>query len=100
LAVYEGNKVSGDFGSVEVLERNKQSLVGALFYIVLPPPPPGHPLYYDNHQKVDEKPKIGGKGMLPACCLPLWGREGVTLLAAAKNKRIIEKEDFNKAVIS
>jgi hypothetical protein len=29
--------------------------------------------------------KKGGKGMLPACCLPLWGREGVTLLAAAEN---------------
>jgi hypothetical protein len=35
--------------------------------------------------------------MLPVCCLPLWGREGVTLLAAAENKRITEKEDFNKA---
>jgi hypothetical protein len=27
---------------VEILERNKQSLLGALFYIVLPPPPLGH----------------------------------------------------------
>jgi hypothetical protein len=43
--------------------------------------------------------KRGGKGMFPACCLPLWGREGVTLLAAAENKRITQKkEDFNKAL--
>jgi hypothetical protein len=36
--------------------------------------------------------KRGGKGMLPACCFPLWGREGVTLLAAAENKRITQKK--------
>jgi hypothetical protein len=36
--------------------------------------------------------KRGGKGMLPACCLPLWEREGVTLLAAAENKRITQKK--------
>jgi hypothetical protein len=41
--------------------------------------------------------KRGGKGMLPACCLPLWGREGVTLLTAAENKRITGKKDFYKA---
>ncbi len=32
------------------------------------------------HRKVDEKP--GVKGMLPLGCLPLWGREGVTLIVA------------------
>jgi hypothetical protein len=36
--------------------------------------------------------KRGSKGMLPVCCLPLWGREGVTLLAAAENKRITKKK--------
>jgi hypothetical protein len=35
--------------------------------------------------------KRGGKGMLPACCLPHWGREGVTLTAATENKRITQK---------
>ena len=36
--------------------------------------------------------------MLPTCCFPLWGREGVTHMAAAENKRIThKKEDFNKA---
>jgi hypothetical protein len=30
--------------------------------------------------------KRGGKGMLPLGCFPLWGREGVILLAAAENK--------------
>jgi hypothetical protein len=36
--------------------------------------------------------KRGGKGMLPVCCLPLWGREGVTLPAAAENKQITKKK--------
>jgi hypothetical protein len=35
--------------------------------------------------------------MLPACCLPLWGREGVTLLAAAENYRMTGKKGFNRA---
>jgi hypothetical protein len=43
--------------------------------------------------------KRGGKGMLPLGCLPHWGREGVTLPAAAENKRITGKEDFNKVLI-
>jgi len=29
----------------------------------------------------------GVKGMLPACCLPHWGREGVTLIASSKCKK-------------
>ena len=36
--------------------------------------------------------KEGVKGMLPACCLPHWGREGVTLLAAAENTRVTQKK--------
>jgi len=36
------------------------------------------------------------KGMLPLGCFPLWGREGVILQAAAENKRIETKEDFNR----
>jgi hypothetical protein len=40
--------------------------------------------------------KEGGKGMLPACCLPLWGREVVTLIAAAENySNDFKKEGFN-----
>jgi hypothetical protein len=35
--------------------------------------------------------------MLPLGCLPLRGREGVILQAAAENKRIETKEDFNRA---
>jgi len=30
----------------------------------------------------------GVKGMIPACCLPLWGREGVTLIASTKCKKM------------
>jgi hypothetical protein len=44
--------------------------------------------------------EIGGvKGMLPLGCLPLWEREGVILQAAAENKRIETKEDFNRAIL-
>jgi hypothetical protein len=38
--------------------------------------------------------------MLPACCLPLWGREGVTLPAAAENKRITGKRGFQQSLFS
>jgi len=41
--------------------------------------------------------KRGGKRMLPTCCLPLWGRVGVTLLAAAENKRISGKRGFQQS---
>ena len=34
--------------------------------------------------------------MLPASRIPLWEREGVTLLAAAENKRITGKRGFHK----
>jgi len=40
--------------------------------------------------------KEGVKGMLPSGCFPLWGREGVIFQAAAGNKRIETKEDFNR----
>jgi hypothetical protein len=35
--------------------------------------------------------------MLPACCLPLWGKEGVTLIAAAKNYRMTGKKGFQQS---
>jgi len=38
--------------------------------------------------------------MLPLGYLPLWGREGVTLRAAAEKKRITGKKDFNWARFS
>jgi hypothetical protein len=41
--------------------------------------------------------KSGGKGMLPLGCLPLWGREGITLLSAAENKRITGKRGFQQS---
>jgi hypothetical protein len=42
--------------------------------------------------------KRGGKGMLPACCLPLWGREGFPSWLPQRISELQEKEDFNKAV--
>jgi hypothetical protein len=41
--------------------------------------------------------KRGGKGMLPLGCLPLRGREGVILLAAAENKRITGIRGFQQS---
>jgi hypothetical protein len=35
--------------------------------------------------------KEGVKGMLPTCC-PLWGRKGVTLIAATENYRMTLKK--------
>jgi hypothetical protein len=43
--------------------------------------------------------KEGVKGMLPACCLPLWGREGVTLIAATENYRMTEKRGFQQSLL-
>jgi len=43
--------------------------------------------------------KEGVKGMIPACCLPLWGREGVTLIAAAENYQMTEKRGFQQSPI-
>jgi hypothetical protein len=44
------------------------------------PPPLGHPRIAIFTQQVDQKPELWGvKGVLPLGCLPLWGREGVTL---------------------
>jgi len=41
--------------------------------------------------------KEGVRGMLPLGFFFLWEREGVILQAAAENKRIEIKEDFNRA---
>jgi hypothetical protein len=38
--------------------------------------------------------KNGVKGMHPLDCLPFWGREGVTLIAAAENGRTTGKKGF------
>ena len=34
--------------------------------------------------------------MLPLGCLPLWGREGVTILTAAEYKQMIRKIGFQQ----
>jgi hypothetical protein len=40
---------------------------------------------------------MGVKGMLPLGCLPLWGREGVTLLYAEKDWHVMGKREFLKS---
>jgi hypothetical protein len=73
----------------------------ALFYIVIPPPPLGHlpNIPIDLRMLMNSSENERGKGMLPACCLPLRGREGFTLIAAVENySNDFEKEGFNRAV--
>jgi hypothetical protein len=43
----------------------------------------------------DKKSRRGVKGTLPLGCLPLWGREGVTLPFSAENK--LDENGFNRA---
>jgi hypothetical protein len=68
--------------------------LGALFYIVLPPPPlsSSSTITIIIRWLMKNLNNRGGKGMLSLGCLPLWRREGVTLPAAAENKRITQKK--------
>jgi hypothetical protein len=87
-----------EIGSVEILiETNNRSW--GLHLFMLPPPLLGHPPIAITPDTVEIYPekKKGVKGMLPLGCFPLWGREGVILQAAAENKRIETKEDFNRS---
>ena len=48
-------------------------------------------------QKVSENSAGKGvKGMLPLGCLPLWGREGVTLIVAIENKQAKGRKQYKK----
>ena len=80
-------------GSVETLIATINRSWG-LQHIVLPPPPLGQPPIAITPDKVENNTpeKEGVKGMLPLGCLPLWGREGVTLIAAAENYRMTKKK--------
>jgi hypothetical protein len=79
-------------GFVETLKRNKQSLLGALFFtLCFRPRRSGVPHIAIIRRLIKKSDKRGGQGMFPLCCLPNWGREGVTLIAAADNKLISEK---------
>jgi hypothetical protein len=43
--------------------------------------------------------KRWGKGILPACCLLLWGREGFPLIDAAEHRQITLKKRFSIKII-
>jgi hypothetical protein len=55
-------------------------------------PRPGILQSCDNHHKVDEK---GVEGMLPLGCLPLWGREGISLVAVIRGLAERRKKRFS-----
>jgi len=44
-------------------------------------------LWYQNFER-------GSRGLAPACCLPLWGREGVTLTSSTEGN----PNEFYRAV--
>jgi hypothetical protein len=49
-------------------------------------------------RKVDENTsKVGVKGVLPLGCFPLWGREGVTLIATAEIN-LERKKEFLQSI--
>jgi hypothetical protein len=41
--------------------------------------------------------KRGGKGMLPTCCLPLWGKEGVTFVFFLSQRKDEQNQVFCRA---
>jgi hypothetical protein len=79
--------------------RNKQSLLGAPAFHASASRRSGISPVAITPDKVEiyPKKKEGVKGMLLLGCFPPGGREGVILQAAAENKRIETKEDFNRA---
>ncbi len=73
------------FDFVETLERNRLSLFWDSLHTVLPLPPLRHPPHYDNHQKADGKIRSKKvKEDIPVGCLPLQGREAVSLLVPVR----------------
>jgi hypothetical protein len=75
------------FDFVETQERNRQSLLGALCTLCNHPRCPGIPhiamIIRTLMEKSDQR---GGEEMPLLGCLPLWGREGVTLMVPGREK--------------
>ena len=85
------------WGSFEILERNKQSLMGALCTLCFCPRRQKiPPVAIIIRRQMENQTKRGGKGMQPLGCHPHWGREGVTLRAAAENKRTTEEKGIQQ----
>jgi len=49
--------------------------------------------------KVNQIAKKGVKGIHPTCCLPLWGREGVTVVFFFSQQKDEQNQVFSRAVI-
>jgi hypothetical protein len=81
-----------EIGSVEILKRNKQSLLGASAYRASAPPLMHPPKLRQPLRRLTKNSRIKGvKGMLPLGCFSLWGREGVPLIAAGGIRKRSEK---------
>jgi hypothetical protein len=92
------NEICGFFGSVEILERNKQSLVGVPAHRAFAPAAQASPNSAIIIRRLKKNPdKRGGKGMHPLGCLPLRGRVGVALITIAENKRMTLKRGFQQS---
>jgi hypothetical protein len=84
---------------IETLKQKQTNALGGFSFSCICPRCWGIPpiAIIPDKVKIYPEKKRGVKGMLPLGCFPLWGREGVILQAAAENKRIEKKEDFNRA---
>ena len=70
-------------GSVEILKGKQTVAFGGSLHLVLLPPPlqASQNIAIALRRLMKSSEKEGVRGMLPLSCLPLWGREGVTLRA-------------------
>ena len=84
-----------NFYSVEILAANLGiALGGSLHFVLFAPAASGIPPYSDNLRWSTKASEWGVKGMLPLGRLPLWGREGVTLIYTDEDLQVTGKRGF------
>jgi hypothetical protein len=80
--------------------RNKQSLLGALFYIVLPPPPlQASPIAITPKKVENSTPKKrGSRGCSPHAATPSGAERGSPSQLPQRITERVEKECFNRTL--
>jgi hypothetical protein len=86
------------FGLFEILERTSSRSLGLFAHRASAPAARASTNIAIIIRRLMKNPdKRGGKRMLPACCLPLWGERGSPSWLPQRISELPEKEDFNKA---